>query len=239
MLIRALGSGDPDEDELILHEGSWEDRPEIIRNADRIIICEDDDKTDISVYKELRRWFPTAASVDVRLDTDTEQIEGFGNSSRIFTLRSLIRDDINRLAVTLNRIYNEGVGRSSEWGDLSDHLKRSNIATADHMIVKVRYLLGDDSITELTEEDCRRAYDLFRDADPDLKDICREMEHRRWMRFHQMYNWEYAAVRDDMMRRHPLMLPYEKLSEEDRDRDAYAWEMLGKIADSSPSDGVL
>jgi hypothetical protein len=177
--------------------------------------------------------FPTAAKVHVRLNNTVEKISCFGSSKDIFTMRAFVRDDINRLAVTLNDIYNEGSGKTGGWSDLSDHLKRSNIAAADHMIVKVRYLLDDDSITELTEENCRRAYDVFSDADPDKRDICREMEHRRWMRYHQMYNWTYSPERNDLMRRHPMMLPYSELSEEDKEKDAFAWEMLAGVADRS------
>ena len=231
VIVRTLGNGDPGDDSLILYEGSWENKPEIIRNADRIIICENDDKTVLGIYKELRTFFPTAAAVHVRLDSDIEQIEGFGSCSKTFTLRSIVREDINRRAVTLNEIYSEGQSKHRGWNDLSDHLKRSNIAAADHMIVKVRYLLRDDSITELTKEDCRRAYSVFSGADESVRDACREMEHRRWMRFHQMYNWEYAPVRDDLMRRHPLIVPYDQLSKEEKEVDDYAWEMLGLVAE--------
>ncbi len=231
--VRTLCGGDPEDDALFLHEECWEYHPEIIRNADRIIICEDDDRSDLATYKELVRLFPTAAEIHVRLNRDVEQISCFGSSKSIFTIRSFIRDDINRLAVMLNDIYNEGFGRDAGWNELSDHLKLSNIAAADHMIVKVRYLLEDDSITELTEQSCRRAYDVFNGADSGERDICREMEHRRWMRFHQMYNWTYANERDDKMRRHPLMLPYSELSEEDKEKDAYAWKMLAGVADRS------
>lgn len=59
------------------------------------------------------------------------------------------------------------------------------------------------------------------------------MEHRRWIRFHQMYNWTYAEERDDQMRRHPMMLPYSELSEEEKEKDAFAWEMLSGLADRS------
>ena len=101
------------------------------------------------------------------------------------------------------------------------------------MIVKVRFILEDDSIKELTEDNCRRAYEAFRDADAELRDVCREMEHRRWMRFYQMFNWSYSPERDDRMRRHPLMVPYADLSENDKEKDAYAWEMLGRVADKT------
>ena len=229
--VKALGSGSADDDALFFYEGSWKDRPDIIRSADRIIICEDDDKSDLSINKELSKWFPTTATVHVRINADLGQVNTFGSCSSIYTLKSLIRDDINRLAVTLHEIYSESADDPVRWDDLSGHLKRSNITAADHMIVKVRFITGDDSITELTEENCRKAYELFRNADPQLRDVCREMEHRRWMRFHQMYNWIYSPQRDNRMRQHPLMLPYQELSEEDKEKDAYAWEMLGRVAD--------
>ena len=230
--VKALCGGNPKDDALFLHEECWEHHSSIIRRADRIIICEDDDKGSLGTYKELLKWFPTAASIHVRLDSDIERIESFGSSGSIFSLRSLVRDDINRLAVTLHDIYSEGSDSPVAWNDLSDHLKRSNIAAADHMIVKVRYLLDDYGITELSEDNCRKAYEIFSSADPQERDVCREMEHRRWMRFHQMYNWAYAPERNDLMRRHPMMVQYQDLSEEDKEKDAYAWEMLGRVADS-------
>ena len=231
--VRTLCGGDPEDDTLFLHEECWEYHPEIIRNADRIIICEDDDRSDLATHRELIKMFPTAAEIHIRLDNDAEKIQSFGSSNKIFTMRSLVRDDINRLAVMLNDIYSERADKPTKWDDLSDHLKWSNIAAADHMIVKVRYLLDDDSITELTEENCCRAYELFSNADPEKRDICREMEHRRWLRFHLMYNWTYSPERDDLMRRHPMMLPYSELTEEEKEKDAYAWEMLAGVAERS------
>ena len=229
--VRTLCGGDPEDDALFLHEECWEYHPEIIRNADRIIICEDDDRSCLTTFKELNRLFPTAAEIHVRLNIDVEKAGCFGSSRDVFRMDSFVRYDINRLAVTLNDIYNEQTDGTTGWDDLSDHLKRSNIAAADHMIVKIRYLLDDSSITKLTEQGCRNAYEVFRDADPEKRDICREMEHRRWMRFHQMYNWTYAKERDDLMRRHPMMLPYSELSEEEKEKDAFAWEMISGLAD--------
>ena len=231
--VRTLCGGDPEDDALFLHEECWEYHPEIIRNADRIIICDDDDRSCLETYKELRMLFPTSAEIHVRLDSEVDKVIFFGSSREVFKISSFVRDDINRLAVMLNDIYNESTGGTSGWDELSDHLKRSNMAAADHMIVKVRYLLDDDSITGLTKQNCRMAYDAFSNADPEKRDACREMEHRRWMRFHQMYNWTYSPERDDQMRRHPAMLPYSELTEEEKEKDAYAWEMLAGVAERS------
>ena len=51
------------------------------------------------------------------------------------------------------------------------------------------------------------------------------------MRFHYMNNWRYAPVRDNAARRHPLLTPYDRLSEEDRRKDDYGWELLKALSD--------
>ena len=116
-----------------------------------------------------------------------------------------------------------------EWKDLSHFLRQSNIAAADHLIVKARYLFDDENMTELTEEDCRKAYERFKEVYAEKADILQEMEHRRWLRFHLLYNWAYDPVRDNKLRRHPLMLPYDQLSPEEQKKDSYAWEIFGRI----------
>ena len=65
---------------------------------------------------------------------------------------------------------------------------------------------------------------------PGKADLLQEIEHRRWMRFYELYNWQYDPVRDNRLRRHPMMLPYDRLSPEEQKKDAYAWEILGRIA---------
>ena len=137
--------------------------------------------------------------------------------------------------ILMNDIYNESAAHPVPWRELSPFLQQSNIAAADHLIVKARCLLGDESLLELSPEICSRAYARYCEIYPARADLLQEMEHRRWMRFYQMYNWQYAPQRDNALRRHPLLLPYEKLSQEDRVKDAYAWEMLGRLGEKTPS----
>jgi hypothetical protein len=143
----------------------------------------------------------------------------------------VMKDRINRQARMMNDIYNEGSTNPTDWKELSPFLRQSNIAAADHLIVKARYLLDDETLTELNAEECRRAYARFRELYETQAEALEKLEHRRWMRFYRMYNWQYAPVRDNTRRRHPLLLPFEQLGREQQRKDAYAWEMLGRLGE--------
>ena len=140
-----------------------------------------------------------------------------------------MKDALNRQAVMMNDIYNRGSSSPTKWEDLSYFLKQSNIAAADHLLVKIRYLLGDETITAITPENCRRAYEVYRSTREMRGEEYQEMEHRRWMHFYLMHNWRWNEKRDNIKRLHPLMLPYAELAPAEQKKDAYAWEMLGMI----------
>ena len=218
-------------DSLAFHSESWTGNRELLERADRILICADSDRENHRVYEQLTSWFVSPAQVHVRLTESVPGIESFGGLSESFTPEFVMKDEVNRRAILMNDIYNEGAEHPVCWRDLSPFLRQSNIAAADHLIVKARYLLEDESLSELSAEDCRRAYARFAELRETRADLLQEMEHRRWMRFYQMYNWRYAPKRDNARRLHPLLVPYGALSPEDRRKDAYAWEMLGRLGE--------
>ena len=143
----------------------------------------------------------------------------------------MIKDAVNRSAILMIEIYNKGSANPVAWKDLSHFLRQSNIAAADHLIVKARILLNDEDILELSREVCRKAYARYREIAQEKAEELQELEHRRWLRFYELYNWEYDPVRDNGMRRHPMIQPYEALSPAEQKKDAYAWEILGRIAE--------
>ena len=228
-IVKALSGGDPEEDSLCFHSESWCEARELLQEADRILICCDEDAENHSNYERLSSWYVSTARVHVRLTEPVPGIESFGGLNESFTPEFVIKDEIDRRAILMNDIYNEGSAQPTAWRDLSPFLRQSNIAAADHLIVKARYLLEEENLTELTDEDCLRAYARFAELRERQADLFQEMEHRRWLRFHQMYNWRYAPTRDNALRRHPLIVSYGELSPEDQRKDAYAWEMLGRL----------
>lgn len=228
-IMKALSGENGAEDSLCFHREDWTEARALLQQADRILICGDGDAENHSVYERLKSWYVSTAGVHVHLTEPVPGVDSFGGLAESFTPEFVMKDELNRRAILMNDIYNEGAVQPVAWRDLSPFLRQSNIAAADHLIVKARYLLGDDSLTELTDGDCRRAYARFAELRREQADLLQEMEHRRWVRFHQMYNWQYAPVRDNALRRHPLLVEYKDLSPEEQRKDAYAWEMLGRL----------
>ena len=219
----------PGGDSLFFHGESWTECRDLLRKADRIIICRESDQAGMSVFDTLKSWYVAPRAIHVRLSGDYSGITSFGERDKILTPEFVMKDLINRMAIRMNDLYNEGTQNPTPWNELSGFFRESNIAAADHLIVKVRYLLDDDELTALTPEDCLQAYERYREQYAEKAELFEEMEHRRWMRFLQMYNWRYAPKRDNAQRLHHLLIPFEQLSDEEKRKDDFAWELLSRL----------
>ena len=47
-----------------------------------------------------------------------------------------------------------------------------------------------------------------------------EAEHESWMRAYKAMGWRYGSVRDTAIRTHPDLVPFDELSEAEREKDA-------------------
>ena len=229
-IVKALDGNIVGGDRLTLHKERWTSARELLERADRIVLCADDDAENLAAYDLLRGWYVIRAVPHLRLDTPLPGFICFGEKTASLTPENVMKEELNRRATLMNDIYNEGSPSPTAWQALSPFLRQSNIAAADHLLVKARYLLNNETLTMLTSEDCARAYARYQELFPEQADLLQEMEHRRWMRFYQMYNWQYAPKRDNALRSHPLLLPYSQLSKADQVKDAYAWEMFDRLS---------
>ena len=170
----------------------------------------------------------------------------YGMRSTIFTPELMLQEKLNDTAKCLHAIYcghtgTPGTSISSYtpgWEALGWFTKASNIAAADHLVKKLEILLGRDDLTSISDSLCREAFTKFQklhdEKDQDAGKTAAyqellEIEHIRWARFHLLYNWSYAEIRDNEHRQHPMLVPFDSLSPEDQEKDAYAWEMIGII----------
>ncbi|XCP83449.1 ion channel [Roseburia hominis] len=231
-------------DSLIFHTGFWGENREILERADRIIICEDDEQNGWSIFWRLNKYYRIHGRIDLRSSRRAPGVSYFGTNEEIYTSWQIIRTELNRAAITINEIFRRAVSYPTlSWEELDDFHRQSKIVAADHLLMKVRILLGDETITELTDSSMEKAYARFRQnvVSEEAREEYRKLDHMRWLRFYTFYNWSYGPVRDDAKRQHPMLCRYEELTPEQRkERDA-AWELLGSMVqmDEERSQGNL
>lgn len=223
-----------DGDRIIFHEESWNEDGELIRNADRVILCDDDMGANLDILSRIHTSFPTRAQVDCRADTPYPGVRTFGTDEELYTPEYVIRQELNKRAAAMHEIYRSGADYPvPAWEELSAFMRQSNIAAADHLQTKISLLLAEQSpVTHVTADLCREAGKVWRSTYEERGVLYEEIEHDRWMRFYAMYNWDYGGDRDNRMRLHPDFQPFDGLTTEEKQKDDYAWTLLEKLGSS-------
>ena len=73
---------------------------------------------------------------------------------------------------------------------------------------------------------------------PEQMELLAELEHIRWCRYHQFHNWrmgipENGARKDATLRIHKDLIPYDELTEEEKEKDKGNIRMLLKLVAES------
>lgn len=213
-------------DRLLFREKPWYAESDILRAADRVILCEDEEAANLEALSAIQRFVPIGGELHVRASGRFEGVKTFGGAAEVFTPELVLRRQLSRTAVALHERYLAGGGKAPAWNRLGSFLRRSNLAAADHMEVKARVLLKQYA-GEIDKERYRKAYQTYLSEKSARTEEFRRIEHERWMRFYLLYNWRYAAKRDNALRLHPLLQPFDLLSKDDQAKDDHAWEQLG------------
>lgn len=131
---------------------------------------------------------------------------------------------------------------AADWAKLGGFLQGSNLATADHLDVKMRQILGRDcQLDRGTQREYQQQYDTMRireftDRDKVLAAPMKaflEMEHHRWNRYHYYWSWDRtpnpAMPRDDDLKLHPLLVPFDELDVTQMSKDQDSFDTLSAI----------
>jgi len=90
------------------------------------------------------------------------------------------------------------------WTELTEQQRDDNRPAADHIDVMIRAVNLDPNQPDLLEQ--------WGNLSPEDLDMLSRMQHERWAAPLWLRNWE-AGERDDVVGRHPDLIPYEELDE--------------------------
>lgn len=218
-------------DNIFFHDEEWTSARDIIAGADRIIICEDKVETGWDDLWMLQRYYKVSGKIHLRSNRVAPGVSYFGTNDEIYTVNQIVRARLNDAAMAMNDLYRRGDEYGLDWEELSDRLKQSKIAAADHLLIKVRILLGENFASDINRKTFKAAYDAFSTArrDEDLLDDLRRIEHARWIRFYTYYNWSCGPENSEELREDPKICEYDLLTDGQKAYFDNAWELLGEI----------
>ena len=226
----AENAGGDGRDLLVFHTVPFEKRRDVLEHADRLILCRADGSGSGNDLHTVKTFFPVTGEIHVLSDNALPGVTCFGALDEMMAPDRVMRMRDQLTARRLNHIYEEAFGSEHvPFASLSPFLQRSNLASADHLAVKLRLLLKENGPVAVTQENCARAYRAYLALDNGEKTVCRKIEHLRWCRFHTVNNWRHAPERDNERRLHPALVPFDDLPLREQEKDDISWEVIGKI----------
>lgn len=211
-------------DPVLFYDDPWYLHLELIDHADIVVVLTQENQT--SLLRELlssttRSCIHTfAADVSkVQLLYAKERLHIFDWKAESQKLEHILNDVLFEHAKQINLRYAHlysGVEETkeameSEWKALDSFTRYSNVSSADYHEVRSKML----------EFDGKKDKDLLSD---DVLEIHAELEHIRWCRYHYLNNWIYGIPangknKDMRLRIHKDLIPYQKLTEEEKEKD--------------------
>lgn len=259
-----INADHPTRDCVYFHEDAWYDSLNVIREADRIILADDQEERNLLLLNTMNKYFVTG-TIYIRVtnrqilaglwDQNDGKLFAFGTEEGLCTpeviLDEVTLDEAKKIHSQYFRAYqcpkyqdgtcSEKAGACyrcplllTDWNSLNSFLRYSNVAQADHVAVKIHLLLGD-GYREIPHAGAE-ARKRFEAMSPEERLVLYEIEHIRWARYHYMNNWSYAPVRDNKNRKHHLLVPFEQLSHKEKLKDEDTWRTAFALYDEETAD---
>jgi len=151
------------------------------------------------------------------------RVHSFGTISKSCNAKTLLREDLDRLARAIHQQYCEDVkafegeetspNAAVTWDELTPEKRDSNRHQADHIPVKLRAI----GCTSGPINDPRQAASF---TDEEVELLAR-MEHTRWCKEQLLGGWS-PGERNNQAKTHPYLRPWEDLPEEIKEYDRKA-----------------
>lgn len=150
-----------------------------------------------------------------------KRLRFYGDIHSVCSMEMITNETLDLMAMAIHQYYVDTQrGRQATpnsvntagWDDLSEDMKNANRAQADHIAFKIAQLgyrtTAKDGVAPATLQ-----------ITDEMLELQAQSEHQRWMANRYLSGWTYAAVRNDQKKLHPSLIPWEKLSEEEKEKD--------------------
>ncbi|WP_313515471.1 NAD-binding protein [Sphingobacterium sp.] len=153
----------------------------------------------------------------IRYSEESDRIKFFGQMEDICNLEFITGNKLDRLAQAIHDDYrkllsgasSESARYTSDWLTLSEDAKDASRAQADHIPYKFllthkEWPVNQPDATSFSEDEV---------------ETLAIIEHNRWMAHRYINGWDYGEVRNDELKLHPSLIPWEILSESEKQKD--------------------
>ena len=154
---------------------------------------------------------------------DYEPIEYFEALDETISIDIIVNEALDAMARTLHNAYvntqlaSGGSSRHNAsvipWSDLPVHKKKANQHAAAHMDVKLR--IANCVATSIDADEPPAHFP----PDDLMMELLAQLEHRRWMADKYLAGYSFGETRDEDRMLHPDLIPWEELTEEDKEKD--------------------
>ena len=152
-----------------------------------------------------------------------EPIEYFECLDETICIDVIVNEALDAMARTLHNAYidtqlGNGVDVRSNaslvpWSALPAHKKKANQHAAAHMDVKLR--IANCVACSIDSSEAEAPFP----PDDLMMELLAHLEHRRWMADKYLAGYSYGEVRDEDRMLHPDLVPWQELTEEDKEKD--------------------
>lgn len=221
-------------DTIRFYNEPWFAQMELIERADMVIVLTQENQSellrDILFGTKRDRIHVFVSDADkVQLLNENERLLVFDWKTKSQKLEYILKDTLFLRAKKINLRYEHIYSNVEEteenmektWQKLNAFTRYSNVNSADYHEIRLKMIefMGKASIHELSSEE----FELFS-----------ELEHIRWCRYHYLNNWKYGVPengknKDAILRIHKDLIPYQDLSEGEKEKDRENLRILHSI----------
>ena len=255
----AVDGAAPGMDSIFFHRESWKEQQQLIRSADRVILCCDSENESLAIMDFIMEH-RLAAKLYIRvhnadmvstlwsLPKDEPRIIPFGTDRELYTLDQITNATLNSRGMLIHAYYfHNSCPNRGKMPCCGDHLANcTNCACLRSDWDNLSPFKRSSSIAQDDHADVKirellgfhledvstladKAYSAYCALPDAEKEKLHALEHARWMRFYWLHGWSYAPRRCDARLQHNMLIPYDQLSRAEQLKDADAFHVLSEL----------